>query len=272
MAYGVRSPVPDALFLSQFGTEMRLKALVVFVGSFFCSGVRLCGEGREGGRERGREERTLLRRCFGLFFNTLLGLCVFGLGSWFHGLVLATFCILEELFLCFSSSNTKHSATRGYRRICIFCSFEPPPHESDLLFHCKTVCILAKFWNEVWEFSLDFLGPYDCSHTGLERTTEVFVSSPSLKPYLAANQTISTIALVSMLFTAERDRNDTRLFPYSSFRRHLLLLVENELEVFLGLRFLKPYLTEHSHWSVDSDANYLKHTYIVMHRMLLCMW
>jgi hypothetical protein len=48
--------------------------------------------------------------------------------------------------------------------------------------------------------------------------------------------------------------------------------VENELEVFLGLRFLKPYLTEHSHWSVDCDANYLKHTYIVMHRMLLCMW
>jgi hypothetical protein len=80
-----------------------------------------------------------------------------------------------------------------------------------------------------------------------KRTTEVFVSSPLLKPYLAANQTISTIALLFMLFTAERDRNDTHLFPYSSFRRHLLLLVENELEVFLGLRFLKPYLTKHSH-------------------------
>jgi hypothetical protein len=32
---------------------------------------------------------------------------------------------------------------------CICCSFEPPPHKSDLLFHCRTVCILSKFSNEV---------------------------------------------------------------------------------------------------------------------------
>jgi hypothetical protein len=52
MAYGVRSPVPDALFLSQFGAEMRLEALVVFVGSFF---VPVFGSAEKGERERERE-------------------------------------------------------------------------------------------------------------------------------------------------------------------------------------------------------------------------
>jgi hypothetical protein len=79
-----------------------------------------------------------------------------------------------------------------------------------------------------------------------KRTTEVFVSSPSLKPYLAANQTISTIALVPMLFTAERQKRHSSL-PILVFPPPSALLVENELEVFLGLRFLKPYLIEHSH-------------------------
>jgi peptidoglycan biosynthesis protein MviN/MurJ (putative lipid II flippase) len=90
MAHGVRSLVLDALFLSQFGAEMRLEALVVFVGSFF---VPVFGSEEKRGRER--KERTLLRRCSGLFFNTGLGLCVFGLGSCFYGLFLAAVCILE---------------------------------------------------------------------------------------------------------------------------------------------------------------------------------
>jgi hypothetical protein len=64
MAHGVRSLVLDALFLSQFGAEMRLEALVVFVGSFF---VPVFGSEKRG---RERKERTLLRRCSGLFFNT----------------------------------------------------------------------------------------------------------------------------------------------------------------------------------------------------------
>ncbi len=56
MAYGVRSPVPDALFLSQFGAEMRLEALVVFVGNFF---VPVFGSAEKGGRERERRKNTL---------------------------------------------------------------------------------------------------------------------------------------------------------------------------------------------------------------------
>jgi hypothetical protein len=48
MAHGVRSPVPDTLFLSQFGAEMRLEALVVFLGSF-C--LPVCGSEEKGGRE-----------------------------------------------------------------------------------------------------------------------------------------------------------------------------------------------------------------------------
>jgi hypothetical protein len=86
MAYGVRSSVPDALFLSQFGAEMRLEALVVFVGSFF---VLVFGSEEKGGRERERERgrrKNTLEKMFRVVLQCLTrSMCFWSriLLSWF---------------------------------------------------------------------------------------------------------------------------------------------------------------------------------------------